>query len=299
MKILLTGGNGFIGSHLYKYLTCTREHEVYRTTFDITDYHHVKWSVADFNPQVIFHLAANPNTKRDEDNPTKITLQNVLGTHNMLEAAPKCCRFVFISSCAVYGDYPCSLSMNEAPSSVYGLTKLAGEQYVNLYQDKLNTLIIRLAANVGRGAKHGLLPDLFRKFREPVANRYMVFDYAKTFPINKGIVRLLGAAPGSIKPFTYVGDTVEFIRKVGLDLSARPNYPLIVSNKDSISVLEVANIVKKYLFSTKEIEWTGESWPGDNQRVDIGNHIGANHYGWKPVYDTSEKAVIRACEDFK
>ena len=58
----------------------------------------------------------------------------------------------------------------------------------------------------------------------------------------------------------------------------------------------MASIVKKLSFSTKEIKWGGLNWSGDNPFVQPDNSS-AIKYGWNPVYNTSEKAIIRACEE--
>jgi UDP-glucose 4-epimerase len=153
MKALVTGSSGFIGRHLlralgqderfqfvvglsrhnYSNVRCTGR--VMEVQCDIADERAVKTRLAAFKPDVIFHLAANPLTRVNEDDPCRITRDNVLLTHHMLEYAPPGCRFVYFSSAAVYGNNAC-LPVPEiapSPSSVYGATKVAGESLVEAY----------------------------------------------------------------------------------------------------------------------------------------------------------------------
>ncbi len=154
MVALVTGGAGFIGSHLVEALlgegysvvvlddlsTGNEENlasvrdkiTLYKESILSQDLKHVLRDV-----EVIFHLAAQINVRRSVEEPIYDLRVNALGTLNLLEQARDVERFIYASSGgAVYGE-PHYLPVDEEhgtdPISPYGASKLAGEKYVQLY----------------------------------------------------------------------------------------------------------------------------------------------------------------------
>lgn len=132
-NILVTGANGFIGTHLVKELKKT--HNVSTTgSADITE----EKSLAKYfnNIDTVIHLAAISKREETEKNPDKTMEVNFMGTKNLLKLAYKndVKRFIFISSSAVY--------LN---SSVYAKSKTAGEKLCIDYSNQvgLETIILR------------------------------------------------------------------------------------------------------------------------------------------------------------
>jgi UDP-glucose 4-epimerase len=168
MKILVTGGAGFIGSHIADLLveqghemvvvddlsTGRRENVHPAAAFEELDI-----AAADlahiferYRPAAVVHEAAQPSVPRSIEDPLLDTRTNVLGTVNLLE----CCRrfgvrrFVFASSAAVYGEperIPLPETAPTRPLSPYGLAKLTGERYAKLFHKLfgLDTVILRYA----------------------------------------------------------------------------------------------------------------------------------------------------------
>ncbi len=152
MKVLVTGGAGFIGSHLVERLvregievrvldnfsTGRRENlaavasRVELVEGDICDYQLIREAMRAV--EVVFHQAALCSVERSVEDPQKTNAVNISGTLNVLLAArdEKVRRVVYASSSSVYGNAP-ALPKQEAqtptPASPYAVTKLAGELY--------------------------------------------------------------------------------------------------------------------------------------------------------------------------
>lgn len=164
MRCVVTGGAGFIGSHLADFLVQEghdvvivdnlmlgkRENINPQATFiesDIRDF--AALSEAFVGADYVFHLAADPRLPVSIENPLLTHEINVTGTLNVLEAARKqgVKKVMFSSSCAVYGDQavPIAETAVPAPLSPYGLQKLLGEYYCRLYSQlfKLPTVSLR------------------------------------------------------------------------------------------------------------------------------------------------------------
>ncbi|MEI6818630.1 MAG: NAD-dependent epimerase/dehydratase family protein [Verrucomicrobiota bacterium] len=166
MKILITGGSGFIGSHIVElYQDKAEEIRVldnlrtgYRHNLDglrhtfiegsITDRELVKKAVQGVD--YIFHLAALVSVPESMAKPGECVDINVHGLLNVLEeaAAAGVKKLVFASSAAIYGDNPTVPkveTMIPEPKSPYAITKLDGEYYLGMFQNegKLETAAIR------------------------------------------------------------------------------------------------------------------------------------------------------------
>jgi len=165
MKILITGGAGFIGSHLvdkliregYKVIvidnlsTGKKENLNKKAKFYKIDICSPK--VLEIfqkeKPKVIFHLAAIPRVPLSIEKPVKTSKVNILGTINVFKAGvkAKAKRIVFVSSSSVYGEQkklPLKESMTPNPLSPYGLQKLTGERFAKLFTQLFKIPIVSL-----------------------------------------------------------------------------------------------------------------------------------------------------------
>lgn len=165
MRILITGGAGFIGSHIVEHFQGKAEVRVLdnlRTGYlhniapfdvefiegDILDKKVVEKAVQ--NVDYVFHLAAMISVPESMFNPVECVKLNVEGTLNVLEEAAKAGvkKLCFSTSAAVYGDnpeVPKRENMVPEPKSPYAITKLDGEYYCQLYanEGKLKTACMR------------------------------------------------------------------------------------------------------------------------------------------------------------
>ena len=170
MKILVTGGAGFIGSHLLQLLqgqqgvevvvydnlsSGRREHvpkAIRLVEGDVRDAEGLAHLFASEGFDSVVHLAAQTMVPYSLSHPEEDCQINLLGLINILE----CCRkyavkhIVFSSSAAVYGDnlnIPLHEEEKPMPTSAYGITKMASEHYLRMYHDLygLNTTVLRFA----------------------------------------------------------------------------------------------------------------------------------------------------------
>ncbi len=225
MRILVTGGAGFIGSHLCEHwlrrghqiaiidnldafydraLKCANLEEIksagnyeYFDT-DIRDASRLRKVVTDFRPEAVAHLAARAGVRPSLLEPELYVATNVQGTANLLEAgrAAGVRRFIFASSSSVYGRYN-RLPFSEEdsitkPLSVYAATKAAGEALAFAYWHLHQTSVVVLRIFTVFGPRQR--PDLaIRKFA-------CLIDEGKELPI---------FGDGSMqRDYTYVDDVV-------------------------------------------------------------------------------------------
>ena len=186
-KILVTGGAGFIGFHLCKRLAdLTSNLTIYdnlssgkiENVKDIGKVKLVKGDILDLKKllsvekaDLIYHLAAQVVVPYSMENPLIDFETNAKGTVQVLEKARKDdAKLVFASSAAVYGN-PTQLPTKEEygfhPVSCYGMSKVVGEEYCQMYRDQygLDVTVVRFA-NVYGLRCHGVIHDFLRQNRQ-------------------------------------------------------------------------------------------------------------------------------------
>ena len=165
MKILVTGGCGFIGSHIVEHFQGKADVKVldnlrsgFRHNLDGFDVDIIEGSIMDQGLlrdavrgiDFVFHLAAMVSVPESMHNPVECTEMNTIGTLNVLEAAASANvkKLSLSSSSAVYGNNPIVPkveSMIPEPKSPYAISKLDGEYYCKLFNDEgwLKTVCLR------------------------------------------------------------------------------------------------------------------------------------------------------------
>lgn len=168
MKIIVTGGAGFVGSHLVELLVNKNHFPIIidnlnsglytniKKFVDSNQAKFVKTDIRNFSklmklPKVdaVIHLAAIASVVESIDNPVFVNDVNVNGTLNVLEFCrkKKIKKLVFTSSAAIYGNYEKKITEKSptVPTTVYGSTKLTGEQYCKIYSDLfgINVTVLR------------------------------------------------------------------------------------------------------------------------------------------------------------
>lgn len=191
MRIMVTGGAGFVGKELVRALRDRCDLLVadllrYGTPdwlagepegfafqrIDIRDAAATRELIEEFSPDVIVHLAAIHYIPECDNDPANAVATNVAGTVNLLAACPAGTRFVFASSGAVYQPDEAAHREYEsvvAPVDVYGFTKQHGEDYVRMMAANrgLSGVIVRLFNVIGPGETNPhLLPAIVAQLRD-------------------------------------------------------------------------------------------------------------------------------------
>ena len=301
--VVVTGGAGFIGSHLVDRLVKRDEHVVVLDNFSSGDLEFLYDSVEDITvididllkddfekylkgAKIVYHLAANPEVQLGITKPEVMQEQNVDVTERVLEAMKNggCDRIVFTSTSTVYGDakkIPTPESAKLEPISAYGSSKLDAEKLIEKYckEHDFRGVSYRFANCVGPRSNHGVTYDFVNKLKDNPKELEILGDgkqHKSYFHVDDCISAMLAKAPGELC------DKGEFVA-------------LNVGSKDAIDVVTLANEVCKAL-KLKGVDYKftggvdgGRGWKGDvkKMRLDIKK---LKSHGWDPQY-TSRKAI--------
>jgi UDP-glucose 4-epimerase len=311
-SVLVTGGAGFIGSHLVDAFmvrgdyVCVFDnlstgslenvgHWLGHPNFtfirgDLLSQSDLKKLEVD-NYNVIFHLAANPEVRIGSIEPNVHFQQNVVATYNLLEhvrMAEGSPILVFTSTSTVYGEALKIPTPEDyaplKPISTYGASKLACEALISAYAYTygFKAVILRLANIVGSRSRHGVIHDFIQKLRK-----------------NPNELEILGDGTQT-KSYLYISDCVEAI----LLATENPENPVEVYNvgsEDQINVKTIAEIVIEEMgLKNVKLKLTGgvnggRGWKGDvkNMLLDISK---LKSLGWKPKLN-SEQAVRKTVRE--
>ena len=284
-SVLLTGGAGFIGSHVLDLLACSEvEFTIYdnlsngkleyveshlsrpNVTFingDIGDLDHLKQVVPGKN--LVWHLAANTDIINSHDQPSRDLNDCAVGTFNVVEAmrVSNVRDIIFASSGAVYGDLCSEQSVNEAsgpllPVSTYGAGKIASEAFISSYCSVygLRGWMFRFGNVIGARMTHGVIFDFLARLRQD-----------PTLLLIRGDGR-------QEKNYFLVEECIDGMLHAYKNIELNDEKPCCVYNLGTTTVtkvVDIARIVVEELGcnATVEIEGTKKAWPGDQPRVHL------------------------------
>lgn len=291
-RILVTGGAGFIGFHLCKKLTeLGLDVTIYdnlssgkmENVKDVPKAKFVKGDILDLKKlcgmektDLIVHLAAQVVVPYSMENPTQDFETNARGTLNVLEKARKDrARLVFASSAAVYGNperLPTTEEYGFHPFSCYGLSKVVGEEYCQMYMSQygLDITILRFA-NVYGSRCHGVINDFLDKLEkdpkklEIIGTGQQSRDFVNVNDITNAIILASSQknAIGQVYNLGF-GETTKII-----DLAHM--------------ILRILNLAGKTAVTT-----TGVSWQGDINTIWFNIDKAKKELGWTPKITLEE-----------
>jgi len=304
LRVLVTGGAGFIGSQLCKVLLNRGDEVTVLDNFsssshgnlqripackkinvvigDCKNRQDIRRALA--GAETVYHLAANPVVRLDHSDPSTCFQENAYATHALLDEVRKrdVNPVVFTSSSTVYGDArllptPESYGPLE-PISYYGAAKLASEALISAfsYTYGITGIILRLANVIGPRSKHGIINDLLAQIKKRPRG-----------------LRVLGNGR-QIKSYLYIDDCISGIIH-SVQSSQKSLNVFNVGSSDQIEVKAVARIIlAESGVDDMPIEFTGgteegRGWNGDvkNMLLDVSK---LRSKGWRPKY-TSEEAI--------
>jgi len=187
MRILLTGGTGFVGSRLRMRLNTehtvkslvrpksTLENKKDTVLGDLTDYDRLHQIVKDFKPEVVYHLAALTPVRESFKLPILYQQINYMGTVNLLHACYNILgndfRFIMASTAEVYGENGQEVKREEqklAPMSPYAVSKMAADKYIRMCGKAygLETVILRCNNTYGRPYSGYFVESMMEKLKE-------------------------------------------------------------------------------------------------------------------------------------
>ncbi len=311
-SILITGGAGFIGSHLLDRLLrehhvtvldnfCSGKRENLSAYLERPNFRLIEADLLEpdgledalTGKDMVFHLAANPDVRLGATDSSIHLKQNVIATYNLLEAmrAAGVRKIAFTSTSTVYGEAKKVPTPEDygplLPISLYGASKLACEALISSYCHTfdMQSWIYRFANIVGERGSHGVLVDFIRKLQE-----------------NPAELEILGSGRQK-KSYLEVKECVEAMLFC-LEVSDERVNVFNIGSEDSVDVTEIADIVVRQM-GLKDVRYRytggeeGRGWKGD-VRVMLLSLEKIKSLGWRPKSGSSQaiqSAVVSLLRD--
>jgi len=303
-KIIVTGGAGFIGSHVVDKLLSRGnevsvidnlssgrmefiEHNLTNPDFqfiklDLLETEKVKKTIK--GADAVYHLAANPDVRLGAENTGIHLEQNIIATYNVLEAIRenKIKKIVFTSTSTVYGEAALIPTPENygplVPISLYGASKLACEALITSYCHTfdMKSWIFRFANIVGERSTHGIIVDFINKLKN-----------------NSNELEILGDGQQR-KSYLHVSDCVDAIL-FAVEKSSEMANIFNIGSEDTITSSQIGELVAREMgLKSVKFAYTGgkRGWKGDVPRMLLSIEK-LNALGWKPVHD-SRSSVVEA-----
>jgi UDP-glucose 4-epimerase len=301
-RIIVTGGAGFIGSHLVDRLLELDNHVTVIDNLSDGRKQHINHEAElvngdlrdkDFcitnikNADIVFHLAANSNIHLGAEHTNLDFEMNIIGTDNVLEAIRinHIKNICFSSSFTVYGNVktvPVAENYGPlVPISLYGASKLADEALISGYCGTfgMQATIVRFANIIGPRQKIGIIHDFVDKLSH-----------------NPNQLEVLGDGSNT-KSYIYITDCIDAIVKAVENSKDSVNL-FNISYEDTLSAAEIAKLAVKQLSPKAKITFTGkETYKGD-VKVVLMDSSKLKSIGWKPKFN-SKTAVLETIKEFE
>lgn len=320
MKIVVTGGAGYIGSaathrlaadghdvlvidNLYQGHTAALPEGVRFARVDITDIAAMRETVAGFQPDAAMHFAALTIAPASVQDPAPFWRVNVTGTLNLLDAlrAAGTTRLVFSSTAAVYGipeQLPVSEEAAKAPINPYGATKLAAENAIATYAHAygISTAVLRYfnvaGASAVIGEDHTPETHLIPNVLFAAAGRAPALTvFGSDFPTRDGT---------AIRDYVHVLDLADahMLALDALDSGEGPIGAFNLGTRDGATVREVVETVERVTGLNVPLQYA-ERRPGDPPVLVADATRARRVLGWEPKRSTLDEMVKSAWDWFQ
>ena len=308
MRLLITGGLGFIGSHLVdslskkghkiKILTKTlskkdnikSSYNVQIEKIDLVNFKRLGQIIEKFKPDIIIHLAGNTSHSKSFEEPLEDIELNTKTTLFMLEKIRELglsCKFVLGSTFIVIGK-PKKLPVTENtpcnPTTIYGTNRLASEHYCKIYHDVygIDTVVFRITNSFGpreqiipsKNAVNYLIHSAFK------GNTVTIYNRGKFF-----------------RDLIYISDVVSGIKTIMNKGKSGELY--WISSGTKTWFYELANLLEK--LTNCKVKFVAT--PRYTKKTDVGNFVVDNSklksIGWKPKISVKDgiKKTLEYFED--
>lgn len=300
-NVLVTGGAGFIGSHLVEKLVAVSAAVTVLDDFSTgsrenlaqlqgnvdsigADIREIAWErvIGNHRYDTIFHLAANAYVPPSVERPAWDYAVNMAGTFKLLEALRMAAwkgDLIYVSSAAVYGN-PAQVPIHEddptIPISPYGVGKLASERYVSVYSQLygLKAASLRLFSVYGPRQRKQVVYDLIGKIKR---NSHELFIHGDGT---------------QVRDFNYVGDTVQAAMLVAERGRLAGEVYNVASGKPC-SIRELVEVLCHILDVQPTVIYSGSVRPGDAERwtVDLGRLSSLGYVAGVPLIEGLQQTV--------
>jgi UDP-glucose 4-epimerase len=312
MKILVTGGAGFVGSNLAQALANNKyfpveeivvidnlslgkkefiqdlidKKRVFFYEDDLLNFEVVLKIFEKHNFDLVWHLSANSDIGYGAKFTDWDLKQGTLVTYNILECMKRTGtkKIIFASTSAIYGEATVMPTPENYgplhPISFYGASKLACEGLITAFCHNFNfqAWIYRFGNIVGKNGTHGA-----------------IFDFIKKLKVNPKELEVLGDG-NQAKPYLYVEDCIDGMAYGFKNTTTQVNF-FNLACEGATSVSKIAAAVVKVASPTAKINYTGgeRGWVGDVAQVRLDTNK-MESIGWKASH-TSDEAVKKAISD--
>ena len=311
LNILITGGAGYIGSHITEQLVNSNNIIIvdnlvtgYKRLInkkaifieaDLKNKKHLKKIIFENRIDAIIHLAAYLNVSEAENNKKKYFENNVTGTLNLIKACKNSNvkNIIFSSSCSVYGNINGSVkeTAKTNPQGYYAYTKLKGEQIIKKYSKKFNyNYCILRYFNVAGASKSGKIGQIEKSHGQLIKNlaiaalcsKSKVNIYGKNYQTRDGTC---------IRDYIHVSDLADIHLKL-LKNKKINNKPLIVNcgYGKGYSVKEVVDIFKS--IKKNVVVSYKRRRKGDIEQIFANTQKLKKILNWKPKFDNIKEIIL-------
>ena len=315
MNILVTGGAGYIGSHIIELLVKKKTNKVIvldnlstgnkilinkKSEFfkgDINNKKLIIKLINKFNIDTIIHLAASLNVSEAQKNKKKYYKNNVTGTNNLLLSCKNTTvkNIIFSSSCSIYGNIKGSVNERKKPNpqGYYAFTKFKGEELIKKYAFKFNyNFGILRYFNVAGASPSGKIGEI------ETSHGHLIKNIAIQSMNNKPRLNIYGdnynTEDGTcVRDYIHVADLADVhLKGINYLKKNKKSFTLNCGYGKGYSVLQIANKFKKIKKNT-QINFMNRR-PGDIAQVYSDTKKFKKLLNWKPRYNNINKIIKSA-----